>query len=229
MIGLQLLLVATTVIVKLTVSQHDPHRSRCKRLIRYLFTDTLSWIVLFTTLTFSFSCGLFFRNLPNFHSFSTVIMNVFGIILQLRFSSYYWSNVFWGKLTPRWRMLLKEEPINKNRYPLFLLAQRTLFGLLCGLLFDVNRRGFALLVIQVAYLLYLAIRNPYLQRWMAARLLINESVILLILVATIVSDFYKVTTEAMWVEAALLIGCMLYSFACYIVEIYLRFNQPLNK
>ena len=122
-------------------------------------------------------------------------------------------------------MLLKDEPNNLNRYPLFLLGQRTLFGLFCGLLFDVSRRGFVLLVIQVAYLLYLVIRNPYRERWMAARLLINESVILLILVATIVSDFYKVTSEVAWAEAALLIACILYSLACYVVEIYLRFRR----
>lgn len=69
--------------------------------------------------------------------------------------------------------MLKSEPTNARRYPLLLTGQRIVFGLLCGLLYDVRYRGFVVLAVQTVFFLFLAIRNPYQSRWMVARLLFN--------------------------------------------------------
>ena len=98
-----------------------------------------------------------------------------------------------------------------------------LFGLLCGLLFDVQHRVFAALAVQTAFFLFVVIRNPYLQCSMKARSILNESTALLILIATVVQDYTKVK-EVAWGEAVLLLVCTIYSLVCFVLEIYWRFK-----
>jgi hypothetical protein len=98
-----------------------------------------------------------------------------------------------------------------------------LFGLLCGLLFDVQHRVFAALAVQTAFFLLVVVRNPYRQCSMKARSILNESTALLILIATVVQDYTKVK-EVAWGEAVLLLVCTIYSLVCFVLEAYWRFK-----
>lgn len=190
--GIQLLLAIIAVSGKFSACYNDHQPTRCRLFVDYLISNTLPYLVFFTTVSFSFACGFFFRCLPNISDSSIITGNILFMVLQLAISAYVGFVVYSGQLTVCWKILLKDEPAVTNRYPLVLMASRTLFGLLCGLMFDVAWRGFVVLSVQIMFLLYVAIRNPYLKRRMIARLLLNETVILFVLIAIIVIDYCKV-------------------------------------
>ena len=101
-------------------------------------------------------------------------------------------------------------------------------GLLMGLMFDVNHRVVVVLILQLAYFLFCAIRNSFKDKYVQARKLLNEATIVVIIVLAAVLEYAPEVYQPgwLWGVIGLVIICLVFSIACLVMEMC---NQCCRK
>lgn len=178
MLGAQLLIVMFGLILYFVENcrqpdhEDDPPRLP-RRLSTFLLEEVLYLWVLLTSMGYAYAVGTYFRNInvqPS--TFLEYIANFVCIAIGAVITGYACYNAYKSKPSSRIKEGLREGSAGSplaSYHPLILILYRLFFGLILGLTNGLSYRGFVAIVIQLSYLLFNIIRNPFKHNSMMAR------------------------------------------------------------